>query len=190
MIKEKIEEKFKDLNYEYLCLNNIPRIRLLFQKYNLNNIRENNKKILLECFNNTETIYWAVSFFSKNSKIINKKNYNNIYSAGLYWILNKWELHIHHIEERFFLHTYFLKLDINDVIYLSEISIASNHSQWEKSNIPYIDWIFSYFFDLNSDFIVNVYWFEWLDISSYNNNLLYDFKKNYNTEFKVLSDKF
>ena len=72
MIKNNIEKKFPDLNYEYLCLNKIPRLRILFPKYNFNNIIENNKRFLLESFSKTKIIYWAVSFFSNNSKKINK----------------------------------------------------------------------------------------------------------------------
>lgn len=189
MIKEKINNIFPSLNYEYLCLNDIPRIRILFPKYNLNNIKENNKRILFESFNETKVIYWAISFFSNNSKKINKKNYNNIYSAWLYWILDKWELHVHHIEERFFLHTYFLKLDISDVIFLSEIIIKSNHMHWDNSNIPYIDWVFAYFFDLNSNFIINVYWFEWIDICSYDKKYLYYLRDLFKKDFEVLDDK-
>jgi hypothetical protein len=54
MIKNIIEEKYSNLNYEYLCLNDIPRLRILFPKYNLENIRKNNTLILNKVFNNNK----------------------------------------------------------------------------------------------------------------------------------------
>lgn len=189
MLLNDIEKIFPNLNYEYLCLNSIPRLRILFPNNNLENIRLNNKLLLDKLLKNKSKIYWAVSFFSTNSKKISKKSYNEIYLAWLYWILNKWELHINRIEEKFYLHTYLLKLDFEDIIYLSEISIASHHLASDKINIPYIDWIFTYIFDSNFEFVINVYWFEWIDIWSYNKNILFKIRDSFKNDFKVLDNK-
>jgi hypothetical protein len=128
-----------------------------------------------------------VLFFSWNSKKMRKLNIDNLKLFNLDKFFNSSKNHIIRLEPNLFWHIFFNNMIFPDIVRITDLWINDERYDLFEDNFCSNAQVF--IFDKYFWFILNVYSWEWLDISSYDKEFLYKLRDEFKNDFKVLDDK-